>query len=117
MSVTTSPAAPTPALPPEKFWTPQLVIAIMGMCIVAGTVAATLTFGDTGTKQLTTGIVLGTFGASIFSFYFGSSKSGQAKDNALIAQLSGPTQLPSTTATTTVPGSTTTIQTPKEPGP
>jgi H+/Cl- antiporter ClcA len=97
------PAAPVQATvpPPEPLWTPQTIIALIGLAIVGGTVAAVFTKGDTGSQQLVTGIVLGTFGAAIFSFYFGSSKGSQAKDaqasakDATIAALAGvPTPLP-----------------------
>lgn len=76
----------------ESLWTPQTVIGLIGMAIVAGTVAAVLAFGDPQTKAQTVGGVL-TMGGAIVAFYFGSSKGSQQKDATIAAQ--------ATTTTTT----------------
>ena len=127
MSATT--ITPPTVPPPEQLLTPQTIIALIGLAIVAGTVSATFWKGDPATQQLVTGVVLGTFGAAIFNFYFGSSKGSQAKDaqatakDAAIAALVGvqpapaplppgattTTVVPASTTTTTVPASTTTV--------
>lgn len=68
--------------PPDSLWTPQSITAMYGLTIVAGTIVGVFLKGDAPTLQLVVGLVLGTFGSSIFSFYFGSSKGSQTKDAA-----------------------------------
>ena len=94
--------------PADPLWTPQTIIALLGMGMVAGTIAGVFLKGDPPTLQLVVGLVIGTYGGSVFSFYFGSSKGSQKKDDALAAREAGmipAAQQPgaTTTTTTTVP--------------
>lgn len=84
--------------PPEPLLTAQTLIALAGVVMVAGTIIGVFLKGDPPTLQLVVGLVMGTFGSSIFQFYFGSSRSSQRKDDAKFAQ-----DAKTTTATTTVP--------------
>jgi hypothetical protein len=91
---TQAPAAPLP----EPILTAQTIIAMAGILMVAGTIIAVFLKGDAATQQLVVGFVMGTFGSSVFQFYFGSSRGSQRKDDAKFAQ-----DAKTTTATTTVP--------------
>ena len=92
MSETTPPLA-TPAVAAQQandsLINPQFILAAATMLIVAGTVAAILIHGDDGNIKLVLGFVFG-MGAGVGSFYFGSSKSSQAKDAVLAAQVAPP---------------------------
>jgi hypothetical protein len=71
-------------MPVEPLITPQSIIGIIGMLILAGTVAAVFYVGDPETRSQTIGGVLA-IGGTIVGFYFGSSKGSASKDAALIA--------------------------------
>jgi len=75
-----SPAAP----PPDPLISPQTIVAVIGMLIVAGTVAAVFVIGTPETKSQTVGGVIA-IGGTIIGYYFGSSRGSQAKDAGLIA--------------------------------
>ena len=87
MSDTTTPPAiqppPTPDL--DSLWSPQFIIALMGMIIVGGTVAATLVAGDASTKSQVIGGVMA-LGGTVVAFYFSSSRGSQSKDATIAAQ-------------------------------
>lgn len=89
MSGTTTPPA-TPAAAAQEasdsLLTPQFILAGVTMAIVAGTVGAVLLHGDDGNIKLVLGFVFG-LGSGVGGFYFGSSKSSQAKDAVLAAQV------------------------------
>lgn len=71
-------------VPAEPLITPQSIIAIMAMLIVAGTVAAALMLGDASMRSQTVGGVMA-IGSAVTGFYFGSSSGSQKKDAALAA--------------------------------
>lgn len=70
--------------------TPQSIIAVMAMLIVAGTVAAALMLGDASMRSQTVGGVMA-IGSAVTGFYFGSSSGSQRKDAALAAASKAPT--------------------------
>ena len=74
----------------DLLWTPQTIIALAGILIVAGTIIGVFWKGDAPTLQLVVGLVIGTFGSSIFQFYFGSSKGSQDKDVTIATQAATP---------------------------
>lgn len=80
----TSSSPPTPAEEQQaannSLWTPQTVVALSGIIIVAGTIAGVFWKGDAPTLQLVVGLVIGGYGSGIYNFYFGSSKGSQDKD-------------------------------------
>lgn len=91
MSGTTStttalPEAPVPQLvsATNSLLNPTFIMALLSMFIVAATVGVVLWKGDDGNTKLVLGFVLGSMGGGVVSFYFGSSKSSQAKDEAMI---------------------------------
>ena len=88
----------------DNLWSPQTLVALYGITIVAAAIAGVFIKGDVPTIQLVIGVVLG-YGSAVFSFYFGSSKGSQNKDAALIAATP-------TTTTTVTPAATTTTTTP-----
>lgn len=73
----------------DSLTSPQFILASITMAIVAGTVAAVLFHGDDGNIKLVLGFVFG-LGSGVGGFYFGSSKSSQAKDAVLAAQVAPP---------------------------
>ncbi len=80
----------TAALPRhDSLWSPQSVIALVGMLIFAGVVAAVFVLGSSELVSQTVGGVLAIAGM-ITSFYFGSSKGSQAKDATIAAQSRAP---------------------------
>lgn len=81
---TPSPAPVVPVSATNSLLNPTFIMAIVSMLIVAVTVAVVLWKGDDGDTKLVLGFVLGSMGAGVVSFYFGSSKSSQAKDEALV---------------------------------
>lgn len=85
--------APTPTVTAQQandsLTSPQFILAGVTMAIVAGTVAAVLFHGDDGNIKLVLGFVFG-LGSGVGGFYFGSSKSSQAKDAVLAAQVTPP---------------------------
>ena len=110
MSESTTPMpvqnAPAPVSATNSLLNPTFLMAIGSMAIVAGTVASVLWTGDDGNIKLVLGFVLGSMGGGVVSFYFGSSKSSQAKDEASTVPLVGTTTTtvtPITTTTTTEP--------------
>lgn len=99
MSATLTPPAPAaPAAGPtptvsspqeianDSLKSPQFILACVTYAIVACTVGAILYHGDDGNIKLVLGFVFG-LGSGAGGFYFGSSKSSQAKDATLAAQL------------------------------
>ncbi len=98
MSETNGPTPAPPVAPPptpttvagDVLLSPQTIIALIGMLIVAGTVIGVFLKGDPPTLQLVVGLVIGTYGGSVFSFYFGSSKGSQQKDATIAAQAGAP---------------------------
>jgi hypothetical protein len=104
MSATTTPTAAVVAQEAnDSLLSPQFILAGITMGIVAGTVAAVLLHGDDGNIKLVLGFVFG-LGSGVGGFYFGSSKSSQAKDAVLASQVTVPT-------TTTVSGTPPTVVT------
>ena len=79
--------------PADPLLTPQTVIALFGMTIVAGTVVAVFALGTAEVRSQTVGGVLA-MGGMIVSFFFGSSKGSQQKDATIAAQ-AGATPTPS----------------------
>jgi hypothetical protein len=92
-----APTPPAPALPQaEPLWSPQLIIALYGLTIVAGTILGVFLYKDLSPLQGgIAGSAIGTGFGGIVGFYFGSSKSSQNKDTTLasIAQ-AAPTHTP-----------------------
>lgn len=85
-SVTPAETAAAQAASNDSLMNPQFLLATFTMLIVAGMVAAIMWKGDDGNIKLVIGYVFGA-ATTISSFFFGSSKSSQAKDTALVAQL------------------------------
>lgn len=86
MSATTT----TDSIPAEPLITPQSIIAVMAMVIVAGTVAAALMLGDASMRSQTVGGVMA-IGSGVTGFYFGSSSGSQKKDAMRAAAAVPPT--------------------------
>lgn len=109
MSGTIAPATTTN----DSLISPQFVLAVMTMAIVAGTVGAVLWHGDDGNIKLVLGFVFG-LGSGVGGFYFGSSQSSQKKDLTIAAMTGGPVTgaAGATTVVTTTPPTTTTTTTP-----
>ena len=84
-TTTTTPATVAQAAN-DSLVNPQFILAAVTMGIVAGTVAAVLIHGDDGNIKLVLGFVFG-LGSGVGGFYFGSSKSSQAKDAVLASQV------------------------------
>ena len=104
-TTTTSPAVATAQeLANDSLLSPQFILAVATMAIVAGTVVAVLLHGDDGNIKLVLGFVFG-MGSGVGAFYFGSSKSSQAKDAVLAGQVAPP---PGTVVTTPATVTTTT---------
>ena len=78
------PAAQSATSATNSLLNPTFLMAVISMLIVAATVGVVLWKGDDGNTKLVLGFVLGNMGGMVASFYFGSSKSSQAKDEALI---------------------------------
>ncbi|HXJ61912.1 MAG TPA: hypothetical protein VNU68_35180 [Verrucomicrobiae bacterium] len=85
MSGTTPTPAIVAASTNDSLISPQFILAGVTMAIVAGTVGAVLLHGDDGNIKLVLGFVFG-LGSGVGGFYFGSSKSSQAKDAVIAAQ-------------------------------
>jgi len=66
----------------KQLWTPQLIIGLIGMAIVAGTVAAVFVIGDVQLRSQTVGGVM-SLGGMVAAYYFGSSHGSQDKDATL----------------------------------
>lgn len=110
---TTPPASPTTLA--EPLLTGQNIIALYAMTILAGTVAMVLAFGTPETKSQTVGGILA-LGGLVGGFYFGSSRSSQAKDATNASQAATiAAQAVAPLASVAPPGSTTTIVTPAAP--
>ena len=92
----------------DSLLSPQFVLAVFAMMIVAGTVAAVFWRQNDSAINVALGFVFGSLGSGVIGFYFGSSKGSQNKD-ALIATETIP---PVGTTTTTVTPVTTTTVTP-----
>lgn len=94
--------------PADPIWTPQLVIALYGLTIVAGVLVFVLMKADlTAIQAGIASSAVTTPLAAVMGFYFGSAKSGAGKDQT-IATLAGappPVVLP-TPATPPVAGVT-----------
>lgn len=93
----------------DNLWSPQTLVALYGITIVAAAIAGVFIKGDVPTIQLVIGVVLG-YGSAVFSFYFGSSKGSQNKDAALAASVTPTTTTtitPTVATTTTTPTDTT----------
>ena len=70
--------------PVQSMKSPQSVIALFGLVIVAGVIAGVFWRGD---AQLITAVSMSTLGiitGAVFGFYFGSSTGSQAKDAAAL---------------------------------
>ena len=105
MSQTVPPAAPPPdpaPVPPavnvDSLRSPQFIIAIAFIAIVAGVLASVTYRGDAAQINLVLGFVFGV-GTTVGGFYFGSSRSSQSKDATIAAHT---VPAPGTTTTTTV---------------
>lgn len=70
---------PTPVV--DSMRSPQTIIALLGLGLVAATIGGVFWRGDTATQQLVIGIVIGSYGKDIFGFFFGSSAGSQRKDS------------------------------------
>lgn len=66
----------------EKWTSPQTVIALLFLAILAGTVGAVFWFHDPQTISQTVGGVLGIAGM-VAGFYFSSSVSSRRKDDTI----------------------------------
>ena len=95
----------------DSLISPQFILAVLTMAIVAGTVAAVLLHGDDGNIKLVLGFVFG-LGSGVGGFYFGSSQSSQKKDSTIAAMTTTPIVPLATTTTTVTPPVTTTTTTP-----
>ena len=99
-----TPPDPTP-IPPavnvDSLRSPQFIIAIAFIAIVAGVLASVTYRGDAAQINLVLGFVFGV-GTTVGGFYFGSSRSSQSKDATIAAQVTPAAPTPGTTTTTTV---------------
>ncbi len=83
-----APPTPAPPLPTAQqaannsLWTPQSIIALITLGVVALTIAGVFWKADPPTLQLVIGLVIGGYGKDIMNFYYGSSKGSQDKDAA-----------------------------------
>lgn len=112
MSTTTTPATTvvTGADPQSggnnSMWTPQMWMAMYGMTIVAGALAAAVFLGTPETRGQAIGQAI-TFGGLILGFYFSSSKGSQDKD-AANARLQDRSVVPAPAPVAPIPGTVTT---------
>lgn len=86
MSGTTTTKEPAP----EVLWSPQTVIALVVLAIVAATVAGVFVKGDGPIIDTISGLVIGTGLGGVCGFFFGSSTGSQKKDAALAAAAVAP---------------------------
>jgi len=63
----------------DSLWSPQTIIGMFAMTIVAATIGGIFVVGDAPTISQTVGGVM-TLGGTVVGFYFGSSRGSQAKD-------------------------------------
>lgn len=78
-----------PALSTDSLWTPQAVVGLALVVILAGTVVAAFAYGTAEMRSQTVGGVVALSGA-VVQYYFGSSRGGQAKDERADAKQSPP---------------------------
>jgi hypothetical protein len=77
--------------PPNDSWhSPQTIIAIGILIIVAGTVFGVFWKGDAAIMNTIAGLVVGSGIGSITGFYFGSSRGSQVKDVLLANKTQSP---------------------------
>jgi hypothetical protein len=98
-ATTTSTAPTVPTAEPSEvnsLRNPTFILACFSYVIVAATVGAVFYRGNDSAINVVLGFVLGSMGAGVVSFYFGSSKSSQAKDE----NTSGTTVVTTTPTTT-----------------
>jgi len=69
----------------DSIYSPQTIIALAVLAIVAGTVIGVFVKGDAPMMNTIAGLVVGAGIGSVTGFYFGSSRGSQAKD-VLLAQ-------------------------------
>jgi len=69
----------------DSIYSPQTIIALAVLAIVAGTVIGVFIKGDPPMMNTIAGLVVGSGIGSVTGFYFGSSRGSQAKD-VLLAQ-------------------------------
>jgi hypothetical protein len=74
-----APLQPPPALPSDRLITPQTIIALVAMAIVAVIVAKVLWNGNEQLQGQVLVIASGSMG-TLLAFYFGSSKGSADKD-------------------------------------
>jgi hypothetical protein len=103
-TITTAPATPVSAT--NSLANPTFIMAIISMIVVASTAAVVLWRGDDGNIKLVLGFVLGSMGGPVIQFYFGSSKSSQAKDEKIDAPGTTTTVAPTPMVVTTTPTTT-----------
>jgi len=84
MSETTTPITAVTSSLEDRLWSPQTIVGMFAMAIVAGTIAAIFLVGDKPTIAQTVGGVM-TMGGTVIGFYFGSSRGSQAKDAVIAA--------------------------------
>jgi hypothetical protein len=96
----------------DTLWSPQTIVGLFAMTIVAGTIAAIFRVGDPPTIAQTVGGVM-TIAGTVIGFYFGSSKGSQSKDAALATSTptTTTTVTPAATTVTTAPTTTPTTTT------
>lgn len=64
----------------------QFILGIYAMTIVAMTVGAVFVRGNDSAINVALGFIFGSMGGGVISFFFGSSKGSQSKDNLLVSQ-------------------------------
>jgi hypothetical protein len=69
----------------DSLLSPQSIVAIIILIIVAGTVLGVFWRGDAAIMNSIAGLVVGSGIGAVTGFYFGSSRSSQVKD-VLLAQ-------------------------------
>lgn len=69
----------------DSLWSPQTVIALCVLVIVAGTVIGVFLKADLPTVNTIAGLVVGSGLGGVVGFYFGSSRGSQAKDERAAA--------------------------------
>ena len=103
--------------PSDSLRSPQFILAMYAMTIVAGTVVGIFLKNNEGLLNIGVGFIFGTLAAGVIGFYFGSSKGSQAKDDVIAAQAAGNTTPPGTVTTTTTPTTVATVTTTTPPTP
>ena len=92
----------TPVAKPETLLTAQFVIALCGLGLAAGTIAALFMVKEVTALQGTiAGSIISLAVGNVMQFYFGSSKGSQDKDAKIVTQSAPPPPGSTTTTTTT----------------